>query len=58
MPASGVKFTAADPACVAAIKARTAGLQHNWAKAAQAKGLKGASTVSADDRAEITRLEK
>ena len=58
MQASGVKFTAADPAFVAAVKAKTAGLETTWAKAAEAKGLKDANKVLADYRAEIARLEK
>ena len=56
--ASGVQFTAADPAFVAAIKAKTAGLEDTWAKAAEAKGLKDAKNVLADYRAEIARIEK
>ena len=58
MQASGVQFTAADPAFVAAVRAKAAGLEDNWAKAAEAKGLKDAKKALADYRAEINRLEK
>ena len=58
MQASGVAFTQADAAFVAAVKARTGGLEETWAKAAEAKGLKDAKKVIAEYRAEITKLEK
>ena len=58
MQASGVAFTAADPVFVAAIKAKTSGLEEAWAKAAEAKGLKDAKQVLAEYRAEIRKLEK
>ena len=40
MQAAGLTFTQANPAFVAAIKAKTASLEGNWAKAAEAKSLK------------------
>ena len=58
MQASGVAFTQADPAFVAAIKARTGGLEEIWAKAAEAKGMKDPKKTLADYRAEIAKLEK
>ena len=58
MQASGVAFTKADPAFVAAVKAKTGGLEQAWAKAAEAKGLKDAKNVIAEYRAEIGKLEK
>jgi TRAP-type C4-dicarboxylate transport system substrate-binding protein len=58
MQASGVAFSKADAPFVAAVKAKTAGLEDNWAKAAEARGLKDAKKVLAEYRAEIGRLEK
>ena len=58
MQAAGVQFTQADAAFVAAVKAKTGGLEDTWAKAAEAKGLKDAKKVLADYRAEIVKLEK
>ena len=58
MQASGVAFTQADPAFVAAVKAKTGSLEQTWAKAAEAKGLKDAKKALADYRAEIAKLEK
>ena len=40
------------------MKTKTAGLEDNWAKAAEAKGLKDAKKVLADYRAEIAKLQK
>ena len=48
----------ANPAFVAAIKAKTTDLEGNWAKAAEAKGLKDAKKVLAEYRAEIAKIEK
>lgn len=58
MHAAGVQFTAADAAFIKAVKERTAPLEGNWAKTAEAKGMKGAKKALADLRAEIARLEK
>ena len=58
MQASGVAFTKADATFVAAVKAKTGGLEDTWAKAAEAKGLKDAKKVLAEYRAEISKLEK
>jgi len=58
MQANGVQFTKADAAFVNAVKAKTAGLEDTWAKAAEAKGLKEPKKVLADYRAEIARLQK
>lgn len=58
MQASGVKFNQADGALVKAVKDKTDPMEAGWAKAAEAKGLPGASRVLADFRAEIKRLEK
>jgi TRAP-type C4-dicarboxylate transport system substrate-binding protein len=58
MQAAGVQFTKADPAFVKAVKDRTAVVEDNWAKAAEAKGLKDAKKVLADFRAEIAKLQK
>ena len=54
----GVAFTQANPAFVAAIKAKTIGLEDTWVKAAEAKGLKDPRKVLAEYRAEINKLEK
>ena len=58
MQAAGVQFTKADAPFVAAVKAKTAGLEDSWIKAAEAKGMKDARKVLADYRAEIVKLEK
>jgi len=58
MQANGVEFTKADAAFVNAVKAKTAGLEDSWAKAAEARGLKDPKKVLADFRAEISKLEK
>ena len=58
MQAAGVSFAKADPAFVAAIKAKTGSLEDTWAKAAETKGMQDPKKVLADYRAEITKLEK
>ena len=58
MQAAGISFTKADPAFVAAVKAKTVGLEDTWAKAAEAKGMKDPKKALADYRAEIAKLEK
>lgn len=58
MQAAGVQFTKADAAFIAAVKAKTGGLEATWVKAAEAKGLKDAAKVLADYRAEIAKLQK
>jgi TRAP-type C4-dicarboxylate transport system substrate-binding protein len=58
MQAAGVTFNRADAAFVNAVKAKTAGLEDSWARAAEAKGLKDAKKVLADYRAEIAKLQK
>jgi TRAP-type C4-dicarboxylate transport system substrate-binding protein len=58
MQAEGVQFTKADAGFVSAIKAKTAPLEDNWAKAAEAKGLKDPKKVLAEFRGEIGRLQK
>ncbi len=58
MQAAGVAFTQADAPFVAAVKAKTSGLEEAWTKAAEAKGLKDAKKVLAEYRAEIVKLEK
>ncbi len=58
MQAAGVQFTKADAAFVGAVKTKTADLEDNWVKAAEAKGLKNAKQVLADYRAEIAKLQK
>jgi TRAP-type C4-dicarboxylate transport system substrate-binding protein len=58
MQAAGITFTKADATFVGAVKAKTAGLEDTWAKAAEAKGLKDAKKVLADYRAEIAKLQK
>jgi TRAP-type transport system periplasmic protein len=46
------------PEFVSQIKAKTNALEDNWAKAAEAKGLKDAKGVLAELRAEIAKLDK
>ena len=58
MQAAGVQFSKADAAFVSAVKTKTANLEDNWVKAAEAKGLKNAKQVLADYRAEIAKLQK
>jgi len=58
MQANGVVVTKADAKFVADVKSRTAPLEQNWVKSAEAKGLKNASKVMAEFRAEIAKLEK
>jgi len=58
MATNGVEFTKADPAFVNAVKAKTSGLEDNWVKAAEARGMKDAKKTLADFRAEISKLEK
>lgn len=58
MQANGVVITKADAKFVADVKSRTAVLEQNWAKNAEAKGLKNAAKVLAEFRAEIAKLEK
>ena len=58
MQANGVAFVKADAAFVADVKARTAGLEGAWIKAAEAKGMKDAAKALAEFRAEIGKLEK
>jgi TRAP-type C4-dicarboxylate transport system substrate-binding protein len=58
MQAAGVQFTKADAAFVKTVKDKTVGLEDNWAKAAEAKGMKDAKKVLAEFRAEIAKLEK
>lgn len=55
MQAAGVQFTKADPAFVKAVKEKTGSLEDDWAKAAEAKGLKDAKKVLAEFRAEIAK---
>ena len=55
MQAAGVQFTKADPAFVKAVKEKTGSLEADWAKAAEAKGLKDPAKVLAEFRAEIAK---
>jgi hypothetical protein len=58
MQVNGVQVTQADAKFVKDVKAKTQALEQNWAKAAEAKGLKNAAKVLAEFRAEIAKLEK
>ena len=58
MQAAGVQLSKADAGFVSAVKAKVAPLEDEWAKAAEAKGLKNAKKVLVDFRAEINKLEK
>jgi len=57
MQASGVQFTKADPAFVKAVAEKTAPLEDAWARAAEAKGMKGAKKALADFRADIKKTQ-
>ena len=58
MQVNGVQVTQADAKFVKDVKAKTQALEQTWATAAEAKGLKNASKVLAEFRAEIAELEK
>lgn len=53
----GVQMVQASPAFVADFKARTAGVEGDWVKEAEAKGLKSAAGVLQEFRAEIAKLK-
>jgi TRAP-type C4-dicarboxylate transport system substrate-binding protein len=57
MQANNVQMSKADAAFVKAVGDKTAPLVDNWAKAAEAKGMKDPKKVLADFRAEIARLQ-
>jgi TRAP-type transport system periplasmic protein len=57
MQASGVQFTKADPVFVKTVADRVSPLIDNWAKAAEAKGLKEPKKVLAEFRSEIAKLQ-
>jgi TRAP-type C4-dicarboxylate transport system substrate-binding protein len=58
MQANGVVITKADAKFVAEVKSKTAVLEQNWVKSAEAKGMKNPAKVLAEFRAEIAKLEK
>jgi TRAP-type transport system periplasmic protein len=58
MQANNITHTKADAKFVADVKARVAPIEQDWAKRAEAKGLKNASKVLADFRAEIAKAAK
>jgi TRAP-type transport system periplasmic protein len=53
----GVQFTQADAAFLADFKAKTASIEADWVKAAEAKGLKDAAGVLREFRAEIAKVK-
>ncbi len=57
MQAAGVQISKADPAFVKAVGDKVAPLVDNWAKAAEAKGMKDPKKALADFRAEIAKLQ-
>ncbi len=58
MQVNGVQVTQADAKFVKDVKTKTQPLEQTWATAAEAKGLKNATKVLAEFRAEIAKLEK
>lgn len=58
MQKNGVKVIKADSSLVSGVTIRVNKLERDWAAAANAKGLKNASSVLADFRAEIAKLQK
>jgi TRAP-type C4-dicarboxylate transport system substrate-binding protein len=56
MQVNNVQITKADPAFVAAVKAKTAPLEQRWAQEAAAKGLPHPEKVLAEFRAEIAKV--
>jgi TRAP-type C4-dicarboxylate transport system substrate-binding protein len=57
MQANNVQMTTADAAFVKAVGDKVAPLVDNWAKAAEAKGMKDPKKALADFRAEIAKLQ-
>jgi TRAP-type C4-dicarboxylate transport system substrate-binding protein len=57
LQANGVQMTQADAAFVKAVTEKTAPLIDNWAKAAEAKGMKDPKKALAGLRAEIAKLQ-
>jgi TRAP-type transport system periplasmic protein len=58
MQANNIQVTKADAKFVANVKTKTAPLEQQWVKAAEAKGLKNAAKVLAEFRSEIAKAEK
>ncbi len=58
MQANNVQITKADAKFVADLKARTSSMEKDWAKEAEAKGLKDPAKVLAELRAEIAKASK
>jgi TRAP-type C4-dicarboxylate transport system substrate-binding protein len=56
--ANNIQVTRADAAFIKDLKAKTQPLEEQWAKDAEAKGLKNAAKVLADFRAEIAKASK
>lgn len=54
--ANNIQVTRADEKFVSEVKAKVAPIEANWAKSAEAKGLKDAAKVLADFRAEIAKV--
>ncbi len=57
MQAAGYEATVADAKFVADFKAKTAPIEAEWIKEAEAKGLKNAAAVLKEFRAEVAKLE-
>jgi TRAP-type transport system periplasmic protein len=57
MQAAGVQMSKADPAFVKVVSDKVAPLVDNWAKAAEAKGMKDPKKALADFRGEIAKLQ-
>jgi len=57
LTANNVAVTTASPAFMQALKAKTAGIEANWIKEANAKGLDGGK-VLAEFRAEVTKVAR
>jgi len=57
MQAAGVQISKADPSFVKVVNEKVAPLVDNWAKAAEAKGMKDPKKALADLRAEIAKLK-
>ncbi len=55
MKAAGVNIAVANPALVKEIRAKAAGIQQDWVKAATAKGVDGAK-ILAEFHAELKRV--
>jgi hypothetical protein len=58
MKKNGVAIAPASPALISEVKIRVNKLERDWAAAAEGRGLKNASAVLGEFRAEVAKLQK